>query len=104
MRAAPDAIEVTDDRDAYLAATAVRPVAAWVDYHSIIACARPSPSPRDCTDGLVPYASAHLDGAASELTLRSRHSVQKTPAAILELRRILHLHLRAEHEQPQARR
>ena len=100
VRGAPDAIEVIDDRDAYLAATATRPIAAWVDYHSIIACARPSPSLRDCTDGLVPYASAHLDGAASELTVRSSHRVQETPAAILELRRILHLHLRGEHEQP----
>lgn len=98
VRAAPDAIEVTDDRDAYIATTAIRPIAAWVDYHSIIACARPSPSLRDCTDGYVPYASAHLDGAASELTLRSHHRVQETPAAILELRRILHLHLSGEQE------
>lgn len=35
--------------------------------------------------------SAHLDGAASELIVPSGHSVQKTPEAILELRRILHL-------------
>ena len=41
----------------------------------------------------MPYASAHLDGAASELLVRSGHSVQETPEAILELRRILHLHL-----------
>jgi len=96
VRAAPDAIEVVDDRDAYLAATAKRPIAAWVAYHSIIACARPAASPRDCTDGLVPYASAHLDGAASELTVSSRHRVQEAPAAILELRRILHLHLQGD--------
>jgi hypothetical protein len=93
VRTAPDAIEVLDGRDAYIAATTTRPIAAWVDFHSIIACNRPSPSLRDCTDGLVPYASAHLDGAASELIVRSRHHVQDTPAAILELRRILHLHL-----------
>jgi len=94
VRAAPDAIEVLDGRDAYIAAAATRPIAAWVDFHSIIACGRPSPSLRDCTDGLVPYTSAHLDGAASELIVHSRHHVQETPAAILELRRILHLHLR----------
>ena len=96
VRAAPDAIEVVDDRDAYLAATATRPIAAWVDYHSIIACTRPAASLRDCTDGLVPYTSAHLNGAASELTVRSRHRVQEAPAAILELRRILHLHLQGD--------
>jgi pimeloyl-ACP methyl ester carboxylesterase len=104
VRTAPGAIEVLNGRDTYLAATETRPIASWVEYHSIIACARPTPSLRDCTDGLVPYTSAHLDGAASELTLRSRHAVQKTPAAILELRRILHLHLRGEREQPQAKR
>jgi len=96
VRAAPDAIEVVDNRDAYLTATAMRPIAAWVAYHSIIACARPAASLRDCTDGLVPYASAHLDGAASELTVSSRHRVQEAPAAILELRRILHLHLQGD--------
>ena len=46
-----------------------------------------------CSDGLVPYASAHLEGAASELRVTAGRSVQETPEAILELRRILHLHL-----------
>jgi len=39
----------------------------------------------------VPYSSAHLAGADSELAIPSWHSVQETPAAILELRRILRL-------------
>jgi hypothetical protein len=44
---------------------------------------------------VVPYQSAHLDGADSELAVPSWHSVQETPAAILELRRILALHAAA---------
>ena len=40
---------------------------------------------------MVPYTSAHLAGAGSEVVIPSWHSVQETPAAILELRRILHL-------------
>ena len=60
-------------------------------YHSIVAC-KTLPPP-DCSDGLVPYASAHLDGAVSELLVRSGHSVQETPEALHEMRRILHLHL-----------
>jgi hypothetical protein len=45
----------------------------------------------------VPYASAHLDGADSELAVPSWHDVQETPQAIIELRRILRLHAAALH-------
>jgi hypothetical protein len=44
---------------------------------------------------VVPYKSSHLDGADSELAIPSWHTVQGTPAAILELRRILRLHVAA---------
>lgn len=47
----------------------------------------------DTSEGLVPYRSAHLDGARSELVIQSGHSVQETPGAILEVRRILKQHL-----------
>ena len=42
------------------------------------------------TDGVVPYRSAHLDGAASEKVIAGWHDIQERPDAILELRRILH--------------
>ena len=45
------------------------------------------------TDGVVPYVSSHLDGAASELVVHSDHGVTNDPAAMAEIRRILHLHL-----------
>jgi hypothetical protein len=38
----------------------------------------------------VPYRSAHLAGARSEKVIVAGHSVQETPQAILEIRRILH--------------
>jgi hypothetical protein len=38
----------------------------------------------------VPYWSAHLPGALSEKVIISGHSVQETPQAVLEVRRILH--------------
>ena len=41
-------------------------------------------------DGLVPYSSSHLPEAVSEIVITSGHSVQKTAAAINEVRRILH--------------
>lgn len=46
----------------------------------------------DSDDGLVPYRSAHLPGAESELVIPYFHSVQETPEAILEIRRILREH------------
>ena len=45
------------------------------------------------TDDIVPYRSAHLEGAISEKILKGGHSIQETPEAVLELRRILRLHL-----------
>ncbi|MFB2538367.1 lipase family alpha/beta hydrolase [Acinetobacter sp. c3-l95] len=45
------------------------------------------------TDGIVPYKSLHLDGALSEKIIPGSHSIQYAPEAVLELRRILHLHL-----------
>jgi len=45
------------------------------------------------TDGVVPYTSSHLDQVQSEFIVCSDHSVQKRPATIHEVRRILLLHL-----------
>jgi hypothetical protein len=43
----------------------------------------------------VAYSSAHLEGMASELVVTSGHSVQQTPKAIEEVRRILLEHSEA---------
>ena len=45
------------------------------------------------SDGIVPYTSAHLDGAASETVISGGHSIQANPQTILTLRRILHKQL-----------
>ena len=45
------------------------------------------------SDGIVPYTSAHLDGAASETVINGGHSIQENPQTILTLRRILHQQL-----------
>ena len=68
------------------------PFAPGVVYHSIIGN-RKDGVPGG-SDGVVPYLSSHLDGAASELVVKSGHSVQVNPLAIQELRRILLEHLR----------
>ena len=45
------------------------------------------------SDGIVPYTSAHLDGATSETVINGGHSIQENPQTILTLRRILHQQL-----------
>ena len=45
-------------------------------------------------DGLVTYASAHLDGVESEFIVLSKHSCLNHPATIEEVRRILHDHVK----------
>ncbi|MPN51177.1 hypothetical protein SDC9_198819 [bioreactor metagenome] len=69
------------------------PYAPGVKYHSIIGNRKEGGVPGG-SDGIVPYLSSHLDGAESELVVKSGHSVQLNPLAIQELRRILLEHLR----------
>ena len=46
----------------------------------------------DGSDAVVRYQSAHLDGVASELVVRSGHSVQSNPKTVPELRLSMLLH------------
>jgi pimeloyl-ACP methyl ester carboxylesterase len=81
------------------------PVAQGVHYHSIIGQAPGASALREITsflgegkergDGIVPYASAHLDGVDSELVVVADHvHIQHHPLAVLEVRRILLEHAR----------
>ena len=63
-------------------------------FHSIMGNMTGSDDPDVITDDVVPYRSAHLDGAVSEKIIKGGHSIQETPEAVLELRRILRLHLK----------
>ena len=75
------------------------PVAPHIKAHSII----PVDGDGDLTDGsdgVVKYKSAHLENVESEFIVRHKHSCQSTPAAIEEVRRILHLHIDAQYLSP----
>ncbi len=74
----------------------IMPRKGWV-YHSILGNNSKSQIPEQMGDGVVSYQSAHLAGASSEKIFTGGHSIQMTPEAILELRRILRLHL-VEHD------
>ena len=64
------------------------PVSPQVAAHSIIAVKGEGPV-ESGGDGVVKYASAHIDEAQSELVVRSGHSCQADPRTIAEVRRIL---------------
>ena len=85
----PNSIDNLSDKDPFLRATADLPIASNVRYHSIIGNDNPKLPLEDSSDGIVPYASAHLAGAESERVIPSGHSVQEQPQAIVEIRRIL---------------
>ncbi|MGH8080404.1 MAG: esterase/lipase family protein, partial [Lysobacter sp.] len=73
-------------------------IEAGLPYHTIVGQRDPKLPLLQSSDGAVPYRSAHLDGALSEKVIVSGHSVQETPQAILELRRILRIDM-AQYEQ-----
>jgi pimeloyl-ACP methyl ester carboxylesterase len=87
----PTAAQNMTPGNPFLEGLAAIPVVDAVPYHSIIAVQGDGP-PENGNDGVVAYRSAHLDGAASEVVVRSAHSTQSEPATIQEVRRILHLH------------
>jgi pimeloyl-ACP methyl ester carboxylesterase len=64
------------------------PVAPGITSHSIIAVAGDGPV-EEGSDGVVRYASAHINGVKSERVVRSGHTIQGHPEAVLEVRRIL---------------
>src|SRR5215831_2250900 len=63
-----------------------------VPYHSIIGDRGKGDCP-NCTDGVVPYWSSHLDGAKSEQIVPGPHGSAELPQTIAELDRILRLNL-----------
>ena len=65
-------------------------------YHSIVGNAKNTQVLSEMSDGIVPYASSHLDQAQSEKVFKGGHSIHAKPETILELRRILHEHLNAK--------
>lgn len=68
-----------------------KPLQPGVAYHSLIGNIRPAGVPLEKSgDGVVPYASSHLDGVASERVVHpSGHAVHRTAKGIEEIHRIL---------------
>lgn len=90
LRRPPTSIAGLSPRSPFLAALDLRPIEA--PHHTILGDRGRGDSPHG-SDGVVPYSSAHLDTAESELVAPAGHGAFRHPAAIAEMRRILLDHL-----------
>jgi pimeloyl-ACP methyl ester carboxylesterase len=92
LKEIPSSVENMNPSNRFVVTLGTLPVADGVPAHSIIAVQDDGPI-EEGDDGVVTYDSAHIEGVASELVVRSDHSVQGHPATIREVRRILLEHL-----------
>ena len=69
-------------------------ISSAVPFHSIIGDRGRGDTP-ESSDGVVAYRSSHVDGAQSELIVPADHTAHAHPQALLEIRRILRLHVDA---------
>ncbi len=87
----PTAVDNMNPNNLFIKNLAAIPIAEGVIVNSIIPVDSDAPLD-EAGDGVVKYRSAHIDGVESEKIVRSSHSVQGNPEAILEVKRILHKH------------
>jgi pimeloyl-ACP methyl ester carboxylesterase len=90
----PTSIEELEWEAPFLRRLSDLPISSTVKFHSIIPV-RPDRLYAERTDGLVSYASAHLDSANSEVVISAGHLCQDHPDVIREIRRVL-----VEHNTP----
>jgi pimeloyl-ACP methyl ester carboxylesterase len=89
MERIPSSIDNMNPNTPFVKTLAALPITPGVDVHSIIPV-KGGPPPDGQNDGVVAYQSAHLPGVGTELVVFNHdHSVQSSPAAIEEVRRIL---------------
>lgn len=80
-------------KSAFMKITKNATIVPSVKYHVIIGNNTKFTDTKLITDGIVPYQSAHLANAESEKIITGGHSIQYSPEAVIELRRILREHL-----------
>jgi len=92
----PTSVDNLSPGSPYVKIATSLPFRKGVHLHSIIGNKEGKPlTDPECSDGFVPYSSSHLNNVESEFIVRSDHSVHEKPEAIEEMRRILHMHLKA---------
>ena len=93
LKRLPSSVDNMNPKHPFSVTLSSSPIAPGVTAHSIIAVKGEGPPWTGKNDGVVAYDSAHMEGVASELVVRSGHSTQGEPATIEEVRRILLEHL-----------
>src|SRR5688572_583889 len=91
MTGVPTSIDNMNPNNRFIRALSELPIADGVAAHSIVGVDGSGP-PAEGGDGVVKYASAHIDGVESEKIVRSGHSMQGNPETIQEVKRILMEH------------
>lgn len=91
LERAPNSIDTLSPNNRFVKEISAMPIAPGVTYHSIMGDRGKGDTPNS-SDGVVPYWSSHLEGAASEKIVPSHHSAHQNPEGIEEVRRILKLH------------
>ena len=90
----PTSIDNLSPKSKFVQTSINLPLRPGLHVHSIIGNKKQKPlSDPSCSDGFVPYTSAHLDGVESELIVPYGHSAHEHPQAVNEIRRILHEHV-----------
>jgi pimeloyl-ACP methyl ester carboxylesterase len=97
MSRLPTSVDNMSPNNRFIRTLGSLPIDPHVIAHSIVAVKGDGP-PEGQTDGVVAYESAHLDGVASELVVRSPHSCQGNPDVVEEMRRILREHVGTDPE------
>ena len=93
LRKPPTSIQELESDSNVLTTVLKQPIRPGVIHHSIIGNFKGREPISQSSDGVVPYWSAHLEGAASERVVEANHkSITKHPEAMAEIRRILYLH------------
>ena len=90
LRRPPTSITGLSPRSPFLRALNKRPIEA--PHHTILGDRGRGDSPNS-SDGVVPYSSAHLATAESQLIVPAGHGAFRHPMAIEEMRRVLRKHL-----------
>jgi len=88
----PTSIKGLSPQNPFVQALAGIAIDRGVPFHSIIGD-RGLGGGEQSSDGVVPYTSSHLAGAASELIVPADHAATAHPFTVREIKRILHLHL-----------
>lgn len=94
----PNSIDILNPNSRFLRTVNTLESLPGVPYHSLIGDrgkgGNLDQTKPESSDGVVPYWSSHLDGAASEQIIPSGHWSHLHPAGMAEIKRILLLHVR----------